>query len=163
MGNIKRTRDCYKLGVSYHHVNTLALCTPRKWLYAVGLVLTLTSSISSSVPCSVMYFPSPVDALHNVAPDDDYYNYYGYYSDLYEVKVVAGPSLGLAVTAWIFGLAGTIIILTLRIKATTNQDGPCRKFCMPPEQQDSVPLPTVAQSPIPATKGPPPAYIENTV
>lgn len=41
----------------------------------------------------------------------------------------AGPTLGVAVMAWLFGLAGTITILFLRSSVTSEQEGPFRT-CM---------------------------------
>lgn len=43
------------------------------------------------------------------------------------VEVEAGPTLGVAVMAWLFGVAGTITILLLRSRATSEDEGPFRK------------------------------------
>lgn len=87
------------------------------------------------------------------------------FNDEYELDfdVTAGATLGLAGTASILGVAGTILTLTLRTKATTDQDGPCNNFLVHPQQQ--VPVPPIAiPQPSNATRGlPPPAYTEDTV
>lgn len=44
-----------------------------------------------------------------------------------EYTYSAGPSLGWAVVACVFGLAGAIAVLVLRARATTEQDGPFKK------------------------------------
>lgn len=55
-----------------------------------------------------------------------------YISDVYgsDIDVRAGPTLGVAVTAWVFGTADAIVTLVLLRRATTDQDGPFRT-CMP--------------------------------
>lgn len=108
-----------------------------------------------------MCFPCPVDDFYTT-PDDDDDDYFGFDDDEDEEEVITGPTLGLAVTAWIFGVAGTILILTLRTKATAHQDGPCRKFFLPPEQQAPAPSAALTQPPVPVTRGPPPAFTEDT-
>ncbi|CAN0265282.1 unnamed protein product [Scytosiphon promiscuus] len=44
--------------------------------------------------------------------------------------VTPGPTLGVAVVAWLLGTAGAIITLVFLRRATTDQDGPFTK-CMP--------------------------------
>lgn len=61
------------------------------------------------------------------------------------ISVTPGPSVGLAVTAWVLGVTGTSTILKLRTKATVDQDGPCRKCFVPSQQQAPVPPPGIAQ------------------
>ncbi|CAM9697671.1 unnamed protein product, partial [Laminaria digitata] len=41
--------------------------------------------------------------------------------------IKAGPTLGVAVVAWLLGMAGTITILLLRSGVTRDQEGPFRK------------------------------------
>ncbi|CAM9906248.1 unnamed protein product [Ectocarpus sp. 6 AP-2014] len=43
-------------------------------------------------------------------------------------QIKAGPTIGVAVIAWVFGLAGGSAILLLRPHATPGQDGPLRRF-----------------------------------
>ncbi|CAM9933793.1 unnamed protein product [Ectocarpus sp. 4 AP-2014] len=59
---------------------------------------------------------------------EDYY--VSYYSGIYSVDFSPGPTLAVAVVAFIFGLVGAIVTCVLRNKATTEQDGPFRA-CMP--------------------------------
>jgi len=42
----------------------------------------------------------------------------------------AGPTLGVAVVAWLLGTTGAVVVLVLRARATIDQDGPFKK-CMP--------------------------------
>ncbi|CAN0369679.1 unnamed protein product [Ectocarpus sp. 12 AP-2014] len=55
--------------------------------------------------------------------------YVSYYSGVYSVDYSPGPTLAVAVVAFIFGLVGAIVTCVLRNKATTEQDGPFRA-CM---------------------------------
>lgn len=51
------------------------------------------------------------------------------FASVEEANVESGPTLGVAVMAWLFGLAGNITILFLRKRVTREQEGPFRK-CM---------------------------------
>lgn len=57
-------------------------------------------------------------AAVNDAYDNDTYGY---------DSAEAGPTLGVAVVAWLLGLAGTFTILILRSRATNEHEGPFRK------------------------------------
>lgn len=82
--------------------------------------------------------------------------------DIYGLSndIIVGPSLGLAVTAWIVGVVGTVLILTLRTKATADQDGPLKNFLVSPQRQTPVPPLTSPQLPAQTMRGPPPAYTD---
>lgn len=54
------------------------------------------------------------------APDSD--RNYGWYD--------TGPTLGVAVVSWLLGMLGAVVVLILRPRATTDQDGPFSK-CVP--------------------------------
>lgn len=49
------------------------------------------------------------------------------FASVEDANIEAGPTLGVAVLAWLFGLAGTFTILLLRSRVTSDQEGPFRK------------------------------------
>eukprot|EP00904_Undaria_pinnatifida_P013385 jgi/Undpi1/9177/HiC_scaffold_26.g11635.m1 len=45
-----------------------------------------------------------------------------------DTNIKAGPTLGVAVMAWLFGLVGTITIMYLNSRVTSAHEGPLRQF-----------------------------------
>lgn len=78
-------------------------------------------------------------------------------------KIRGGPTLGFAVTAWIFGVVGSILILKLGSKATANLDGPFKNFLVLPQQQAPGYPPAIPQPSAHPRARPPPAYTEDIV
>lgn len=66
--------------------------------------------------------------MESAAESVVYSSYYGS-AYTYNYDLSPGPTLAVAVVAFILGLAGTIVTCALRGKATTEQDGPFRA-CM---------------------------------
>ncbi|CAN0143068.1 unnamed protein product [Pylaiella littoralis] len=68
----------------------------------------------------------------------------------YDTGATAGPSVGLAIVAWILGTAGAVVTLVFFRRATTNQDGPFRKCLANVAPTNAGARPHATQSAAPA-------------
>lgn len=48
--------------------------------------------------------------------------------DFLYLNISAGPTLGVAVVAWLLGVAGAVVVLLFRARATTDQEGPFKRL-----------------------------------
>lgn len=94
--------------------------------------------------CSLLPCPRPRHALvlSGRPVESTYEEVFGF-----SVEVRSGSTLGVAVTAWVFGTAQAIGTLVLLRRATTDQDGPFRKYmgvCCPPAGDSNAAAPAGA-------------------
>ena len=75
------------------------------------LALVPLLPLPPSLTDSLLRFASVNDSDFNLGPGE----------------FIAGPTLGVAVVAWLLGVAGTITILVLRSRVTSEDEGPLRK------------------------------------
>lgn len=83
--------------------------TPRRKSGVCSRLARTSDTPRLSLRCLCCFWP---------APDDEALGFY---------DISPGPTVGVAIMAWILGTAGAIVTLVLFRRATIDQDGPFRK------------------------------------
>lgn len=143
--HIRFTTACACWRNSSHDVMTTTRSSPTRALDCISSLIKPACVPGGTTVCRSLLSlltPPPPPPLLAVAPapmvvnrDND--NYF---------HIKAGPTIGVAVIAWVFGLAGGSAILLLRPHATPGQDGPLRRFSRR-EGVRSAPRPRAPSSP----------------